>query len=119
MRSNCHRNRSHRDVARSLIVCLLLFVCIVLTLACGVRDEAKYVGEWQDIQRESFTFRIYKTGDTYIMESNFPGRGVEKYPAVFRDGQLKVAHPMGETPVVHIEATDHLLYGGDEYKRKT
>jgi hypothetical protein len=77
--------------------------------------EAKFLGEWQGIPDEWNTIKIYKTGDTYLVETHFPNQSVHKYPATFRDGQLKIS---GDTSVAYLDTTGHILLSGGEYERK-
>ena len=81
--------------------------------------EAKYFGVWQIIAEYNHSaFRIYKAGDTYIVETHFDNQGVKKFPGTFKDGQLKISTGLGESSIVYLDATDHLLAFSREYQRK-
>lgn len=104
----------------------LLLVGFMFTMACGLENplnkEAKYLGEWQEIGKSEAwmrgTLKIYKAGETCIVETHFPYGGDHKFPATVRDGQLKISGPIGEESVAYVETTDHLLFGGNEFERK-
>jgi hypothetical protein len=116
------RPRNHRRNGLTALVFLL--VSLLLPVACGRQggpsQQANFVGDWRRLGTSYTGLKIYKTGDTYIVEINANGEGqISKYPAIVRDGQLKLSGPRGETPLVYVASTGHILLDGSEYERNT
>jgi hypothetical protein len=86
----------------------------------GSSKQGLYVGEWRNLaEHKNSTFSIYKSSGMYTVEIHSADQGVENLPGTFRDGQLRVSTHSGESSIVYVDATDHLLAFGSEYERKS
>ncbi|MDH7578606.1 MAG: hypothetical protein QHH75_12520 [Bacillota bacterium] len=101
--------------SKVLVVVALLLLGSIFLVGCGGGD--KFLGEWVNVNDSSDWAKIIRSGNSYIWEDSDG-----KYPAVYKDGILRVSVGIGEGYVSFDEKTGHLVasYLGhkEEYKRK-
>lgn len=89
--------------------------------ACSGHDGNKFVGTWKKSGKHESTMVVERNGDGFIVKEtsqNYFGKTETlSYPAIYKDGVLKIENGMAAVTIGYQEKTKTLLVGSEEYAR--
>ncbi|MFC5550339.1 hypothetical protein [Massilia aerilata] len=100
---------------------------VVMLSGCGEKGGAEFVGSWQAKEQANYQATVERNGDNFLVKFTepalFPKGQMETqvFPAVYKDGMLKMASAGVTAKIAHVKNTDTLVVptagGSMEYRR--